>query len=128
MKLHRWADIKNQKMTPERVDRSAGRVARDALAIRLQAVREAAGLTQEQLGKRAELSQSQLSRLERSGNAELATIARYLHAAGATLEVSAILNGKHVLLLSEKRKDALSLHKSRRRVSTKLDRPARKSA
>ena len=101
MKLHRWADIKNQKTTPQRIARSAERVARDALAIRLQTVREAAGLTQQQLGQRSTLSQSQLSRLERSGNAELATLVRYVHAAGATIEVAAILNGKRLLLLSE---------------------------
>jgi transcriptional regulator with XRE-family HTH domain len=119
MKIHRWADIKNQKMTPQGIVRSAERVARDALSIRLQFVRQAAGLTQEQLGERATLSQSQLSRLERSGNAELATIARYVHAAGATLEVSAILNGKKLMLLSEKKG---------LRLPTKIERSTRKSA
>lgn len=128
MKIYRWADIKNRNMTPERIARSAERVAGDVLSIRLQAVREAAGLTQQQLGERATLSQSQLSRLERSGNAELATIARYVHAAGATLEVSAILNGKRLPLLSETGKGTLTIRKRTHHVSGKVDRPARKSA
>ena len=102
MKLHRWADVKNQGMTPERIARSTARVARAALAIRLRAVREAAGLTQSELGKRAALSQSQLSRLERSGNVQLNTLARYVHAAGARLEMSAVMNGKRLMILSEK--------------------------
>jgi len=39
MSWHRWADIKNQGMTPGRIARSKARVARDALALRLRAVR-----------------------------------------------------------------------------------------
>jgi hypothetical protein len=60
MKLHRWADIKNRKMTPGRVATSDTRVALAALAIRVDSVRKAAGLTHEELGRRAMLSQSQL--------------------------------------------------------------------
>jgi len=102
MKLHRWADIKNQGMTPKRIARSKARVARDALSIRLRAVREAAGMTQAELGKRATLSQSQLSRLERSLNVEVSTLARYVHAAGGRLEMSAIVKGRRLTILSEK--------------------------
>jgi transcriptional regulator with XRE-family HTH domain len=101
MKLHRWADIKDQGMTPSRIRQSKARVANDSLAIRLRAVREAAGLTQAELGKRATLSQSQLSRLEHSGNVQMATLARYLHAAGARLEMSAVVNGERLMLVSE---------------------------
>jgi hypothetical protein len=49
MKLHRWTDIKNRNMTPKRIARSDARVARASLAIRLEAVRKASGLTQQEL-------------------------------------------------------------------------------
>jgi hypothetical protein len=52
-------------------------------------------------GKRATLSQSQLSRLERSANVEVSTLARYVHAAGGRLEMSAIVKGKRLTILSE---------------------------
>lgn len=119
MKLHRWADIKNRKMTPSRVASSDARVARAALAIRLDSVRKAAGLTQQELGRRATFSQSQLSKLERSGNVEIATLVRYVSAAGGALEISALLNGERLVLLAAKPKDALSLKKHGARVPTK---------
>lgn len=119
MKLHRWADIKNRKMTPSRVASSDARVARDALAIRLDSVRKAAGLTQQELGRRATFSQSQLSKLERSGNVEIATLVRYVSAAGGALEISALLNGERLVLLSAKPKSALPLKKHSPRVPTK---------
>lgn len=119
MKLHRWTDIKNREMTLKRIARSDARVARASLAIRLEAVRKAAGLTQQELGKRATFSQSQLSKLERSGNVELATLIRYVSAAGGDLEISAELNGERLVLLSSKAKDAPSPKKSGPRLSKK---------
>lgn len=98
MKLHRWSDIKNRGMSPERIARSDERVARDALAIGLRELRKTAGLTQVQLAKRAALSQSQLSRLEKSRNVELRTLLRYVEAAGAHLVMTAVLKKKKILL------------------------------
>ena len=97
---HKWSEIKHLGLNPERIARAEENVEKDALAIRLQIVREAAGLTQRELGQKAKISQPQLSRLERGGNAEITTIIRYLAAAGARLEMSAVLkNGKTVPLI-----------------------------
>jgi transcriptional regulator with XRE-family HTH domain len=98
MKLHRWTDIKNSGMTPTRIARSDARVAREALSIRLRVLREAAGLTQTELAKRAALTQSQLSRLEQNPNLELRTLHRYATAAGARLEISAVIGTQHIPL------------------------------
>ncbi len=119
MKLHRWTDIENRNMTLKRTARSDARVARASLAIRLEAVRKAAGLTQQELGKRATFSQSQLSKLERSGNVELATLIRYVSAAGGDLEISAVLNGERLVLLSSKAKGTPSPKKPASRLPRK---------
>ena len=104
-------------MSPERIARADANVEGDALAIRLQLVREAAGMTQQELGKKAHFYQPQLSRLERSGNAEITTLIRYVAALGGRLEMSAVLkNGKRLQLLrsttSAKRKVSKSPRKT----------------
>jgi transcriptional regulator with XRE-family HTH domain len=98
MKLLRWKDIKSAGMRPERIARSDARVARAALAIRLRALRQAAGMTQVQLARAASLTQSQLSRLEQNPNLELRTLDRYARAAGARVEISAFIGAKEIPL------------------------------
>jgi transcriptional regulator with XRE-family HTH domain len=111
MKMHRWSDIKDKGMTPTRIARADAEVAREAMSVRLGALRKAVGLTQAQMAKRASaaLSQSQLSRLETSENIELRSIFRYAQAAKADrVEVSAVVGGKRIpiviMTMNNKRK------------------------
>lgn len=60
-------------------------------AIRLQQVREAAGLTQEQVAQRMGVTQASLSRLEHRPDVKLSNIRKYVEAVGGRLEVSVVM-------------------------------------
>jgi ribosome-binding protein aMBF1 (putative translation factor) len=99
MAIHKWKDIQARKTrTPEQVERLTRRV-RDALVeMDLRAIREAAGVTQEELAAKVEISQSQLSRLERGDLSRLPTLRKVVEALGGELEVTAVIKGKRVRL------------------------------
>ena len=60
-------------------------------AIRLQQVREAAGLTQEQVAQRMGVTQASLSRLEHRPDVKLSNIRKYIEAVGGRLEVNVVM-------------------------------------
>lgn len=60
-------------------------------AIRLQQIREAAGLTQEQVAKRMGVTQASLSRLEHRPDVKISNIRKYIEAVGGRLEMSVLL-------------------------------------
>ena len=60
-------------------------------AIRLQQVREAAGLTQEQVAQRMGVTQASLSRQEHRPDVKLSNIRKYIEAVGGRLEVSVVM-------------------------------------
>ena len=64
----------------------------------LRALREAAGLTQEELAQRVAVTQSQLSKLERREDYRLSTLRRYVAALGGQLEIVAVVDGKRIRL------------------------------
>jgi DNA-binding XRE family transcriptional regulator len=64
----------------------------------LRALREAAGVTQEELAERVAVDQSQISRLERHGDARVSLLKRYVEALGGELQIVATLRGKVVRL------------------------------
>lgn len=127
-KLHRWSDIKNKGITTTRIARADGQVARQALQIRLRALREAAGLTQAELAKRAAITQSQLSRLEASANVEMRSILRYAQAAGAQrVEISAVLGSRHIpLAIMSMTEDRLHERKATKPAKTSAGPPGKK--
>jgi predicted transcriptional regulator len=96
MKTHKWNDIKNKGMSPERIAASDRRVEQEIVAIRLRDLREAEGVTQEELAKRVEVAQTQVSRAEHRGNPHIDTLRRYLQALGYELELSAVKKDKRV--------------------------------
>lgn len=59
--------------------------------IRLQQVREAAGLTQEQVAQRMGVTQASLSRLEHRPDVKLSNIRKYIEAVGGRLEISVVM-------------------------------------
>lgn len=64
---------------------------RKITALRLQQVREAAGLTQEELALRLGITQASLSRLEHRPDVKLSNIRKYVEAVGGRLEVSVVM-------------------------------------
>jgi DNA-binding XRE family transcriptional regulator len=74
----------------ERVAIAAG-ARQKVAAIRLQQVREAAGLTQEQVAQRMGVTQASLSRMEHRPDVKLSNIRKYIEAVGGRLEVSVIM-------------------------------------
>jgi transcriptional regulator with XRE-family HTH domain len=64
----------------------------------LRALREAAGLTQEELAAKVDITQSQLSKLERREDHRISTLRRYVKALGGELEVVAVVDGKRIKL------------------------------
>ena len=100
MKTHKWGDIKAERFNPEEVARIRKDAFRDLLEVDLRALREGAGVTQEEIAEKVEMDQSQISRLERQGggDARLSLIKRYVEALGGEIHIVATLRGKIVRL------------------------------
>lgn len=90
MKMHKWSDIKNKGMSPERIAASDRRVEEELVSLRLRELREKEGVTQEEMARRAAVAQEQVSRAERRANPHVETLRRYLDAIGYDLEVVAV--------------------------------------
>lgn len=63
-------------------------------SLRLQQVREASGLTQEEVAQRMGVTQASLSRLEHRADVKLSNIRKYVEAVGGRLEVSVVMPRK----------------------------------
>jgi predicted transcriptional regulator len=96
MKLHKWKDIKAQGRSAERVRQ----LEQEALAelADLRALREAAGVTQEDLAAKLETNQGTLSKIERRDDHRVSVLREFVEALGGELEVVAIIKGKRVKL------------------------------
>jgi predicted transcriptional regulator len=100
MTLHTWQEIKANKFSPDQLQQIDIAVEQELLEMDLRALREAAGLTQEELAQRVAITQSQLSKLERREDHRISTVRRYVAALGGELEIVAVVDGKRILLAS----------------------------
>lgn len=98
MKTHKWSSIKAERFSPEEIERIRRDAVQDLVEEDLRALREAAGVTQEELAARVDLDQSQISRIERQGDARVSLLKRYVEALGGELQIVATLRGKVVRL------------------------------
>jgi predicted transcriptional regulator len=98
MAVRKWRDVQAKNRTPEQIERVNRRVQAALVEMDLRAIREAAGLTQEQLAEKVEISQGQLSRLERGDFGRFPTLKKVVEALGGELEVTAVINGKRIVL------------------------------
>jgi predicted transcriptional regulator len=98
MKTHKWSSIKAERFSPEEIEKIRQEAIQDLLEEDLRALREAAGVTQEELAERVAVDQSQISRLERQGDARVSLLKRYVEALGGELQIVATLRGKVVRL------------------------------
>jgi len=93
-----WQEIKTRKFSPEQLRQLDDSIEQELLEMDLRALREAAGLTQEELAQRVAVTQSQLSKLERREDYRLSTLRRYVTALGGQLEIVAVVDGKRIRL------------------------------
>jgi DNA-binding XRE family transcriptional regulator len=97
--MKKWADIKAQKMSPERIEQVRKSAVEELRAMSLRQLREEAGMTQIEVAELVELTQSALSRMERREDNPIDALRRYVEALGGELEVVAVLGNKRVKLL-----------------------------
>lgn len=100
MTVHTWQEMKTKKFSPDQLEQIDNAVEQELLEMDLRALREAAGLTQEELAQRVAITQSQLSKLERREDHRISTVRRYVAALGGELEIAAVVDGKRILLSS----------------------------
>ncbi len=74
------------------------RVQAKVLELSLRAIREEAGLSQEELATAMDMTQSDLSKFERRDDHLVSRLRLFVEALGGRLEVTAILNGKRIVL------------------------------
>lgn len=100
MAIHKWRDIKAAGRSPERVRQLETEALADlrVVEMNLRALREAAGLTQEELAAKLDTSQAQLSKIERRDDHRISTLRVLIEALGGELEVTAVIKGKRVRL------------------------------
>lgn len=98
MTTHTWSEIRAKKFTPAQIQQIDDAVEQELLEMDLRALREAAGLTQEELAQRVDVTQSQLSKLERREDFRLSTLRRYVAALDGQLEIVAVVDGKRIRL------------------------------
>jgi transcriptional regulator with XRE-family HTH domain len=97
--MKKWATIKAQKMSPDRIERVRTEAADELRAMTLRQLREEAGKTQVEMADLVEVTQSALSRMERREDNPIEALRRYVEALGGELEVVAVLGNKRVKLL-----------------------------
>jgi DNA-binding XRE family transcriptional regulator len=97
--MKKWADIKAQTMSPERIERVRNEASEELRALTLRQLREEAGKTQVEMADLVEVTQSALSRMERREDNPIDVLRRYVEALGGELEVVAVLGNKRVKLL-----------------------------
>ncbi len=68
-------------------------VRRKVAAVQLQQAREGQGVTQEELATKLHMTQPALSRFERRPDVRVSKLARYVHAMGGELEITATFPG-----------------------------------
>lgn len=97
--MKKWADIKQRRMSPERIERIRQEAKDELRALTLRQLREEAGKTQVEMAALTELTQSALSRIERREDNPIDALRRYVEALGGELELVAVLGRKRVKLL-----------------------------
>lgn len=97
--MKKWADIKREKMTPERIARVRSEARAELRELTLRQLREEAGRTQVEMAELTEITQSALSRLERRDDNPIETVRKYIEALGGELELVAVIGNKRVKLL-----------------------------
>jgi transcriptional regulator with XRE-family HTH domain len=97
MSTKSWREVRQGRPLDE------DQVEREKLEIELSLLRRQLGASQAQLAEALGTSQSNVSQLERSNDQLLSSIARYVHALGGKLRVSAVFGDTTFTLLDDLR-------------------------
>ena len=100
MKVIRWQDLKDKKLTKEEQAAIQEKVQAELLEMDLRAMRELAGKTQMEVATELDVAQSEVSRIERRPDTYISTLRRYVEALGGELEITAKIGDKRVVLRS----------------------------
>src|SRR5438105_12705139 len=92
-----WREIRRRRPPNEAA------VALEKLQLRLALLREQRGASQVELAEALGTSQSNVSQFERSNDQMLSSVARYIHALGGELKVSAVFGDSTYTLLDDVR-------------------------
>ena len=98
MAIHKWKDLKREKISKERLAEIEASVEREIVEMNLAAVRELVGKTQVEVADAMESTQSEVSRSERREDHLVSTLRQYVQALGGELEVIARFGDKSVRL------------------------------
>lgn len=90
-----WRDIRRRRPPNETA------VELEKLQLRLAMLREQLGTSQVELAEALGTSQSNVSQLERSNDQMLSSVAKYVHALGGELKVSAVIGDTTYTLLDD---------------------------
>ena len=98
MKIHKWKDVADKRLTPERRAVIKARVAKEVLEMTLVTLRKESGLTQVEAAERTKMTQGELSRFERREDRLLSSLRKYVKALGGELQIWAVFEDKTIRL------------------------------
>lgn len=98
MRLHRWKDIKEKKLSPTKRAEADRWVKAAVLEMDLKELRAHRGKTQAELASLIEMTQGEVSRTERRDDHLVSTLRSIVEGLGGKLEVSAVFDGEKVIL------------------------------
>jgi hypothetical protein len=98
MAVHKWKDLKREKISEDRLAEIEAEVEQEILEMNLVAVRELLGKTQVELAQAMGSSQPEVSRAERREDHLVSTLREYVRALGGELELTARFGDKSVRL------------------------------
>ena len=98
MEVHRWNDLKKERVSADRLAEIKAQVEQEILEMNLGAVRELVGKTQVEVADAMGSTQSEISRSERREDHLVSTLRQYVRALGGELELTARFGDKSVRL------------------------------
>ncbi len=98
MNIHKWSDLKAKTLSAEARRRVDEAVARDAVEMTLQGLREFAGKRQAEVAEIMQKTQGELSKLEHRHDLLLSTLRAYVEALGGHLEIRAVFDDRSILV------------------------------
>ncbi len=98
MAIHKWSDLKKQKVPEQRLSEIEEQVEQEILEMNLSAVRELVGKTQTDLAGVLGTTQPGVSRSERRGDHLVSSLRQVIQALGGDLELVARFGDKSIRL------------------------------
>ena len=98
MKVHKWKDIKNGRMSPAQIANSDRQIATEVLDLRLAELRERLGKTQKEIADLAMMNQGDLSVAERRNDHLVSSLRRIVEGMGGELRVVAVFGDEQINL------------------------------